>query len=159
MASQYDCRYTVRLYLSQMRPAWLRPPRCPYKVRRSGHSGTAIGPLQHAAAWRALCRDSQLSQVLERGSGSAAALAILYMEVCQRMGLPMAARLLDGGRYVVLWPTDAPLRTCGQQFVVDAYSQGEPFLLAEVCLLPGSAWQDDNHPPYAADTAVKAWHV
>ncbi len=71
--------------------------------------------------------------MLERGSGSAAALAILYMEVCQRMGLHMAARLLDSGRYVVLWPTDAPLRTCGQQFVVDAYSQGELFLLAEVC--------------------------
>ena len=48
------------------------------------------------------------------------------------MGLAMAARLLDGGRYVVLWPTDAPLRTCGQQFVVDAYSQGELFLLNEV---------------------------
>ena len=79
-----------------------------------------------------LCRDSQLSQVLERGSGNAVALAILYMEVCARMGLAMAARLLDGGRYVVLWPTDAPLRTCGQQFVVDAYSQGELFLLDEV---------------------------
>ena len=50
------------------------------------------------------------------GSGNAVALAILYMEVCARMGLAMAARLLDGGRYVVLWPTDAPLRTCGQQF-------------------------------------------
>lgn len=44
----------------------------------------------------------------------------------------MAARLLDGGRYVVLWPTDAPLRTCGQQFVVDAYQQGELYLLDEV---------------------------
>ena len=70
--------------------------------------------------------------MLERGSGSTAALAILYMEVCQRMGLDMAARLLDGGRYVVLWPTDAPLRTCGQQFVVDAYQQGELYLLNEV---------------------------
>lgn len=79
-----------------------------------------------------MCRDSQLSQVLERGSGSAAALAILYMEVCERVGLPMGARLLDGGRYVVLWPTGAPLRTCGQHFVVDAYSQGELFLLDEV---------------------------
>ena len=48
------------------------------------------------------------------------------------MGLRMAARLLDGGRYVVLWPMDAPLRTCGEHFVVDAYSQGALFLLDEV---------------------------
>lgn len=95
-------------------------------------SDTDTARVHSFAAWLSWCRDSQLSQVLERGSGSAAALAILYMEVCQRIGLPMAARLLDGGRYVVLWPTGAPLRTCGQQFVVDAYSQGELFLLAEV---------------------------
>lgn len=77
-------------------------------------------------------RDSQLSAVLERGTGGSAALAILYMEVCERMGLRMAARPLEGGRHFVLWPTDAPLRSCGQRFVVDSYSQGALFLLDEV---------------------------
>ena len=57
-------------------------------------------------------------------------------QVAQRMGLRMAARLLDGGQYVVIWPMDAPLRTCGQQFVVDAYSQGALFLMDEVGCLP-----------------------
>ena len=99
-------------------------------ICRDGAGWVASNPTSLAEYM--LCRDSQLSQVLERGSGNAVALAILYMEVCARVGLAMAARLLDGGRYVVLWPTDAPLRTCGQQFVVDAYSQGELFLLDEV---------------------------
>ena len=80
-------------------------------------------------------RDSQLSAVLERGTGGSAALAILYMEVCERMGLRMAAQPLEGGRYFVLWPTDAPLRSCGQRFVVDAYSEGALFLLDEACVL------------------------
>lgn len=51
------------------------------------------------------------------------------------MGLRMAARPLEGGRYFVLWPTDAPLRSCGQRFVVDAYSKGALFLLDEVRLV------------------------
>jgi hypothetical protein len=84
-----------------------------------------------------ICRDSQFSAVLERGSGGSAALAILYMEVCARMGLRMAAQPLEGGRYFVLWPTDAPLASCGQRFVVDAYSQGALFLLDEVMTADG----------------------
>ena len=52
-------------------------------------------------------------------------------QVCQRMGLRMAARPLEGGRYFILWPCEAPLRSCGAQFVIDAYSQGEVFLLDE----------------------------
>ena len=35
------------------------------------------------------CRASHFSKVLENGTGSAAALAILYIEVCQRLALPM----------------------------------------------------------------------
>ena len=35
------------------------------------------------------CRASYFSKVLENGTGSAAALAILYIEVCQRLALPM----------------------------------------------------------------------
>jgi hypothetical protein len=48
------------------------------------------------------------------------------------MGLRMAAHPLEGGRYFVLWPVDTPLASCGQRFVVDAYSQGALFLLDEV---------------------------
>lgn len=40
------------------------------------------------------CRDSRLSQVLERGSGCPAALAVLHMELCRRLGLPLAAAIL-----------------------------------------------------------------
>ena len=62
------------------------------------------------------------------------------------MGLRMAARPLENGRYFVLWPVDAPLRSCGAEFVIDAYSQGEIFLLDEVHLqhtfrLSASAWE------------------
>ncbi|BDA45434.1 probable UPF0162 protein XF_1494 at C-terminar half [Coccomyxa sp. Obi] len=89
-------------------------------------------------------KDSQLSAVLERGTGGSAALAILYMEVCERMGLRMAAQPLEGGRYFVLWPTDAPLRSCGQRFVVDAYSKGALFLLDEVCQLFEHAGPSDE---------------
>ena len=45
-----------------------------------------------------VARDSQMSSVMERGVGSSAALSILYMEVCDRVGLPMAARGLEEGR-------------------------------------------------------------
>lgn len=53
-------------------------------------------------------------------------------QVCQRMGLRMAACPLEGGRYFILWPKEAPLRSCGAEFVIDAYSKGEVFLLDEV---------------------------
>jgi hypothetical protein len=51
------------------------------------------------------------------------------------MGLRMAACPLEGGRYFILWPQEAPLRSCGAEFVIDAYSQGEVFLLDEVGFL------------------------
>lgn len=38
-------------------------------------------------------RDSTLSAVLETGSGSPAALAVLYREVCARLGLPLQVGL------------------------------------------------------------------
>ena len=42
--------------------------------------------------------DSQMSSVMEGGVGSSAALSILYLEVCSRIGLDMAARPLEDGR-------------------------------------------------------------
>ncbi|KAK9821466.1 hypothetical protein WJX81_006037 [Elliptochloris bilobata] len=78
-------------------------------------------------------RDSRLSQVLERGSGCPAALAVLHMELCRRLGLPLAAAILDEGRYVVLWPEATPLAACGQRVVIDPYCGGDLLLLSEVC--------------------------
>lgn len=61
------------------------------------------------------------------------------------MGLRMAAQPLEGGRYFVLWPTDAPLRSCGQRFVVDAYSKGALFLLDEARASFSAAWHTIAH--------------
>ncbi|KAK9829669.1 hypothetical protein WJX72_007262 [[Myrmecia] bisecta] len=80
-------------------------------------------------------RDSQLSSVLERGRGSPAALTILYMEVCQRLGLPMAAQPLENGKHFVLWPRAHRLRAAGKEFVVDANSEGSLFAVDEICEL------------------------
>ena len=37
------------------------------------------------------CRDAQLSSVLDNGGGTPAALAVLYMEVARRLGIPMVS--------------------------------------------------------------------
>ncbi|EFJ46581.1 hypothetical protein VOLCADRAFT_93041 [Volvox carteri f. nagariensis] len=81
--------------------------------------------------------DHQLSSVLERGVGASAALSILYLEVCDRLGFPLAARPLEDGRYFVLWPVDAPLTADGQRFLVDPYGRGGLLLLDEVCEIFG----------------------
>ena len=82
-----------------------------------------------------LCRDREIHWCQNMPSFSRLYTCLAW-QVAQRMGLRMAARLLDGGQYVVIWPMDAPLRTCGQHFVVDAYSQGALFLMDEVGCLP-----------------------
>ena len=59
------------------------------------------------------------------------------MEVCARLGLPLCARILDQGHYLVLWPLQQKYHVNGQQVVIDAYSQGVPILADEVpaCLM------------------------
>ena len=47
------------------------------------------------------CRASYFSKVLENGTGSAAALAILYIEVCQRLALPMV-RLKEPAQHALV---------------------------------------------------------
>ena len=80
-------------------------------------------------------RDAQLHRVLEQGTGCPAALAILYMEVCARLGLPLGALVLEQGRYLFLWPLGGQeLQVDGQAVVIDAYSQGVPVLAEEVGL-------------------------
>ncbi|GIL57243.1 hypothetical protein Vafri_12501 [Volvox africanus] len=81
--------------------------------------------------------DHQLAAVMERGVGASAALSILYLEVCERLGFPLAARPLEDGRYFVLWPLDAPLTADGQRFLVDPYGRGGLLLLEEVCEIFG----------------------
>ena len=57
-------------------------------------------------------RECQINTVLEYGEGSPVAMGILYQEVCQRVGLPVAGMPLedDCGQYYVLWPTKFPLK-------------------------------------------------
>eukprot|EP00198_Chlamydomonas_reinhardtii_P000982 XP_001690317.1 predicted protein [Chlamydomonas reinhardtii] len=81
--------------------------------------------------------DHQLAAVLEGGVGASAALSILYLEVCERLGFPLAARPLEDGRYFVVWPLEAPLTADGQRFLVDPYGRGGLLLLQEVCEIFG----------------------
>ena len=70
---------------------------------------------------------------MEEGTGCPAALAILYTEICARLGLPLHIHSLDKGSYFVVWPQGS-LRPCldGQAVVFDTYSQGCAFLAKEV---------------------------
>eukprot|EP00887_Chlorella_sp_A99_P002958 scaffold24.g2958.t1 len=85
-------------------------------------------------------RDSQLNSVLDLGSGSPPLLGIVYREVCARLGLALHAALLDGGRYVLLWPADpgVTLAAAGERLVVDPQQghvlcpQGNLMALSEV---------------------------
>ncbi|KAF8058126.1 hypothetical protein HT031_005786 [Scenedesmus sp. PABB004] len=97
--------------------------------------------------------DSQLSSVLEGGRGSCAALPILHLEVCARVGLAMGFKVLDGGRYTLVWPRDETsgggslLSAGGEACLVDPYGGGalitvkeaaELFAVSESELLAGS---------------------
>ena len=79
------------------------------------------------------CRQALLNHVMEEGTGCPAALAILYTEICARLGLPLHIHSLDKGSYFVVWPQGS-LRPCldGQAIVFDTYSQGCAFLAKEV---------------------------
>lgn len=72
--------------------------------------------------------------MLEQGGGAPAVLTILYLEVCSRIGLPLQATILEQGHYAVLWPKNKPLLLAGQEVVIDVYSEGALFLMAEVRL-------------------------
>lgn len=74
-----------------------------------------------------------LPHVLETGRGSAAALSIIYIEICTRMGLQISAAVLEEGRHCVVWPTHKPLQLAsGEDVVVDVYSGGALYRLKEV---------------------------
>jgi hypothetical protein len=45
-----------------------------------------------------------ISSVIERGSGSAVALTLLFREVCRRAGLDVAVAALGGGTLFAVWP-------------------------------------------------------
>lgn len=42
----------------------------------------------------------RLSNVLENGNGSPGSLAVLYLELCARLSLPLQPVALEGGRWV-----------------------------------------------------------
>lgn len=77
-------------------------------------------------------RHTLLNRVMETGLGTSASLAILYMDLCHRLGMHMTAAVLDTN-YVVCWPCQpSVLSACGERFVVDPYSQGALFAAEEV---------------------------
>lgn len=48
---------------------------------------------------------SRLSNVLENGNGSPGSLAVLYLELCSRLSLPLQPVALEGGRWAAAaWP-------------------------------------------------------
>lgn len=55
--------------------------------------------------------------------GSSAALSILYMEVAARLGLRLAAKPLEEGRYILLWP-ETQLQLAGTRYLIDPYGAG-----------------------------------
>lgn len=75
--------------------------------------------------------------LLGTGSGSPAALAVLYIEVAERTGLTLKPCLVEGGMYVLLKPEGIQLSALGQEFVLDPYSGGALFSLKECCELFG----------------------
>ena len=40
------------------------------------------------------CREAQLCSVMDSGAGTPAALAVLYMEVARRLGMPMVIAVI-----------------------------------------------------------------
>lgn len=98
-------------------------------------------------------RSARLSSVLEGGSGSAASLAVLYMDLCARLSLELRPVALDGGRYFVLLPADPAvgLSAGGEQFVIDPYSRGLLLSAAEAsCIHCVAAGPWLSLPPAAA---------
>lgn len=77
---------------------------------------------------------------MESGVGSPAALCILYMDVCRRLGLPLAGRPVEEGRYFLAWPQAAPLTVGGEAFVVDPYGGGALMAAAEVTACCCAGW-------------------
>lgn len=87
-------------------------------------------------------RDNSLGQLLERGSGGAGTLAILYAALAARCGVPLAVTPLDDGRFFALWPADPTVQARfgagGEKFVIDPYSRGSVMSEVEVVELFGA---------------------
>ncbi|KAL4419822.1 hypothetical protein ABPG75_006920 [Micractinium tetrahymenae] len=81
--------------------------------------------------------DSRLSNVLENGNGSPGSLAVLYLELAERLSLPLRPVALEGGRYFVLIPADGSvsLTVAGERMCIDPYSEGMLLSEAEACEL------------------------
>jgi hypothetical protein len=57
-------------------------------------------------------------------------------QVCSRLGLPLAFKVLDEGRYCLAWPADRQqqqlMMAAGEQVVVDVYGRGGLLTVTEV---------------------------
>ena len=82
-------------------------------------------------------RDSSFASVLEYGRGSPGSLAVLYMAVSERVGMKLAAKPLDNGRFFCLWPEngDIALRIGSERVVIDPYGQGSLVTETELRML------------------------
>jgi len=90
-------------------------------------------------------QSSLISNVLETGTGSPAALAVLYIEIAARLGMTLRPCLLEEGRYVLLKATgDVLLRSPllhnqddnggeSEDFLIDPYAGGEIYSTSECC--------------------------
>lgn len=54
------------------------------------------------------------------------------MGTAQRVGVPMAAQLLEEGRYLVVWPLEQPLVAAGCSFAIDVYGGGDLLRVEDV---------------------------
>lgn len=70
-----------------------------------------------------------LHLVLETGLGCPILLGLVYMEVCQRLGLEMEGMVLED--YFVVWPKGQDLKVGGTSLCVDVYSGGEIMRVSE----------------------------
>eukprot|EP00191_Tetraselmis_sp_GSL018_P004986 CAMPEP_0177611128 /NCGR_PEP_ID=MMETSP0419_2-20121207/20283_1 /TAXON_ID=582737 /ORGANISM="Tetraselmis sp., Strain GSL018" /LENGTH=223 /DNA_ID=CAMNT_0019106751 /DNA_START=65 /DNA_END=738 /DNA_ORIENTATION=- len=66
-------------------------------------------------------------------------MGILYMEICSRVGLPVAGMPVDDGhaQYFLLWPTKIPLKVGRSEYLIDPYSNGDLLEKTEACELLG----------------------
>lgn len=89
-------------------------------------------------------KSSLISYLLETGTGSPAALAVLYIEIAARLGMPLGPCLLEEGRYVLLKATGdvllrSPLLHTNQDdkggefedFLIDPYAGGAIYSVSE----------------------------
>eukprot|EP01025_Chloroclados_australasicus_P064258 TRINITY_DN8562_c0_g2_i4.p1 TRINITY_DN8562_c0_g2~~TRINITY_DN8562_c0_g2_i4.p1 ORF type:complete len:382 (+),score=41.45 TRINITY_DN8562_c0_g2_i4:1398-2543(+) len=84
--------------------------------------------------------------VLEEGLGTPATLAVLYTEVCRRLGLPLCAQVVDEGYYVLLKPNSGCLEMNKTHLLIDPYDKGYLHNEEEICQIFKDQIITENDP-------------